>query len=192
MFAHCVRLCSSKTFLQTKQDDPHRWPSQGNHCFRLFRFLNILTNLCCWQSKPVIWSLGGCFVRELHRSENFPIYSVQFRLSQLLLPVLRWRKCCLCTHIRVSQRLNTNHSLFNLLAASLYYEFIPGCYFWINGTGNAQWRVWCVLFRLTSILQLIVILGFLLYRLKVRGTLHRQVPFGWRNQVFWCFSQLTR
>jgi len=58
-FARCVHLCSSKHFLQTKPDDPHRWPSPSNHCFRQIQFRNILTNLCCWLQKLVVLFLGS-------------------------------------------------------------------------------------------------------------------------------------
>jgi hypothetical protein len=43
----------------------HRW------------FVKVLTDLCCWRSKLVIWSLGGFFVRELHPSEAYVRCSIR-------------------------------------------------------------------------------------------------------------------
>jgi hypothetical protein len=53
---------------------------------------------------------------------------------------------------------------FNKLAATLYYEFLPGCFFWAyHASSTIEWRVWCASLRLTLMLQLIGIVGSLPY-----------------------------
>jgi hypothetical protein len=54
-------------------------------------------------------------------------------------------------------------TILNKLVVVLSYEFLPGCYYWTNESDIIQWRTWCASLRLTVILKLIDIVGFLLY-----------------------------